>query len=430
MSETEYVGPIDLPERNFEMPEEFNEDPFIRVYLASALTGREEHKKCDDKIRSVITEVLEKSRYNSLRYKIYNPERFTGTDSPHSSEEVYRIDFEKVIEADLVVFYLNAPSWGVGYEGQIAAGATVPKILVYPKLQKVSRMVLGDFNPVLFAVEFDSEADLAPRLSHELHVFGKEIVKMASEKRRVFNSEATAGLAQFIFERRVRLGKRIDIIARETSIEANWITMVQLDGRKAVMLTWIQLKRISEALKAELGFKDNGVVYMRERDEEKLEKPIKKSLDNLYEAYVYRYREKPVDDELLLSLWEEYHRQVGETNETLWKTGKVISKEEWLVRVGEREKTMHGEREKNRIVRVLQLDFKKLPNIHRSSLDSLYVFLEGVNRISDENLSKLWKHFIIDIQEEKAAREKGEIKLQPYSVEDWRNLFNKLHLHD
>ena len=184
-------------------------------------------------------------------------------------------------------------------------------------------MVFGDFNPVLFAVEFASEADLAPRLSHEMHVFGKEIVDMASEKRRVLNNQTTMDLAKFIFGRRVRLGKKIEMIARQTAIEAHWLTMVQLDGRKAAMLTWIQLLRIAEAIEAELGSKENGIVYMRERDEEKLDQHMKRSLENLYEAYVSwnKVSRKVVDDGVLLSLWGEYSNHFKHSNNTLWRIG-------------------------------------------------------------------------------------------------------------
>jgi len=428
MSEAENIGPIDLPEENFDMPTEFKQDPFIRVYLASGLTGREIHKKLDDRIRSVITEVLEKSRYNGLQYKVYDPERYTGTGSPHSSKEVYRIDFEKVVEADLVIFYLNAPSWGVGYEGQIAAGATIPKILVYPESQKVSRMVLGDFNPVLFSVEFKSEADLAPRFSHKLNVFGKEIIDMASKKRRVFNSHTTIGLAKFIFCRRVRLGKTIDVIARETAIEAHWITMVQLDSRKAAMLTWIQLQRIAEAIQAELGSNENGVVYMREKDEEHLEQSMKQSLDNLYEAYVSY--SKVVDDGVLLILWGEYSEHFHSINDTLWKIDSAISKEDWLEKFEQREKAICEEREKSRVVCLLGLDAKKLPETHRKSLDNLCTFLGEVNQISEQNLQRLWKNFKKDNEDKSAARGGNATKMRVYSVEDWRNLFNGLHLQD
>ena len=427
MGKAEKIGPIDLPKENFEMPEEFKQDPYIRVYLASGLTGREDHKKGDNRIRSVITEVVEKSRYNGFQYKVYDPERYTGIDSPHSSEEVYRIDFEKVVEADIVIFYLNAPSWGVGYEGQIAAGATIPKILVYPKSQNVSRMVLGDFNPVLFSVEFESEADLAPRFSHKLNVFGKEIIDMASKKRRVFNSRTTMGLAKFIFCRRVRLGKTIDVMARETAIEAHWITMVQLDSRKAAMLTWIQLQRIAEAIQSELGSNENGVVYMREKDEEHLDQPMKQSLDNLYEAYVSCGK---VVDRVLLILWGEYSEHFHSSNNTLWKIGCAISKDDWLEKFEQRERSIREEHEKSRVACVLGLDAKKLPETHSKSLDNLCTFLGEVNQISEQNLKRLWKHFKKDNEDKSAARGGDVTGMQPYSIEDWRNLFNSLHLHD
>ena len=107
----------------------------------------------------------------------------------------------------------------------------------------------------------------------------------------------------------------------------------------------------------------------------------------------------------------------------MWKEGKPVSKEEWLTRIEERER-------KRRVVQVLKLDFKKLPDIHRRSLETLCVFLGEITGISEKNLSRLWKHFKKDIEQKEAARGEDVSELRPYSVEDWRNLFNQLYLDD
>jgi transcriptional regulator with XRE-family HTH domain len=237
-------------------------------------------------------------------------------------------------------------------------------------------------------------------------------------------------IPKMIFKRRIVLNMSNEDLARETGIQPFWWEKVQRDASgllAAATFTPILFFRNAVTLQAGWEISEIGIPSLRA--DNKLEQTEKVSLDNLYEAYVCR--EDLVDDEVLLSLWEEYHQQDGQNGDTLWKNGKVVSKEEWLVRIKEIETTIHERCEKNRIIRLLQFDLKILPDIHRTSLGNLYVFLGEVNRISDENLLRLCKHFKKDIAKSIAARDGDESNLRPYSVKDWRHLFKQQqHLND
>ena len=130
MSEIEDVFQVDLPKPGSQMPEEFKDRPYIRVYLASALTGRDEEKGFDDEVRGAICEALSKSSVrceaNVIKYEVYNPAEHTSPGSRHRCEEVYHIDFKELVDSDLVLFYVNAGSLGMGIERQIAATGGVP----------------------------------------------------------------------------------------------------------------------------------------------------------------------------------------------------------------------------------------------------------------------------------------------------------------
>ena len=64
--------------------------------------------------------------YLGVQFEIYHPGEVTMPGSKHSAENVYVINYEQCVLADLVVFNVTQPSLGVGCESQIASDATVP----------------------------------------------------------------------------------------------------------------------------------------------------------------------------------------------------------------------------------------------------------------------------------------------------------------
>lgn len=425
MSETEYVGRIDLPGTNSMLPEEFKDRPYIRVYLASALTGREEEKGSDNEVRGAICEVLSKASVQGeayvIRYEVYNPAEHTSPGTTHPCEEVYLIDFKELVASDFALFYLNAGSLGMGIERQIAAMGGMPAAWICPKKEQVSRMFQGAFGGSLFSVEFDVVDELSLKLGNAIAQYGSEIFAKARRRREIIRQLQCQEIPKRIFRKRVSLNITNRQLARETGIQPFWWEQLQRDGSgllAATTFTPIIFFQNAEILEGRWEISESGFPFFHVESD--LGQAQKTSLDNLYDAYISR--PERVDDDVLLGMWAEYHWHAGQTGDTLWKNGEVVSKEEWLRRI--------GECEKNTVIRVVQLDSAQLPDTHRRSLDSLYVFLGHPKRISDENLRRLWRHFKKDIEEKEAARGEDKSKLGPYSVEDWRNLFNRLHFHD
>jgi len=169
MIEEENVGWIDLPERNFEMPNEFKERPYIRVYLASALTGRDqEEKDFDDKVRAAIRDVFSKATCQKVpymvKYQVYDPEEYTAPGSHHTPEEVYHIDFTELVGSDFALFYVNAASLGMGIERQIAGMGGISSAWICSEAKEVSRMFQGSFGGSMFTVKFVSIEELSLKL--------------------------------------------------------------------------------------------------------------------------------------------------------------------------------------------------------------------------------------------------------------------------
>jgi len=74
---------------------------------------------------------------------------------------VWRTDFARVTEADLVVAYVGVPAFGVGSEIEIARTVGVPVILVCEadRLAHVSRLALGS-PAVKTVLAFENHAEL------------------------------------------------------------------------------------------------------------------------------------------------------------------------------------------------------------------------------------------------------------------------------
>ena len=434
MSDVEKIGPIDMPKPNSEMPNEFKERQYIRIYIASALTGRQEEKDIDKNVREAIREVFLKASCQVgpyvIKYKVYDPAEHTFPGSSHRSEEVYHIDYKELVGSDLAIFYINATSFGVGMERQIAATGSVPAVWICQDGNEISRMFRGVFGVSLFAVQFTCEEEMKLKLANEIAKFGPEIVAMARKRRRVISDMRVNELPAIIFKRRMFLGIGIEEMARETGIAAYWWTQLERDTSAIIagtMLTPILLSQISELLQAGYSFSETGLPRLNPDDN--MGKVVNKSLQNLHSAHVHR--KKVTDDDVLLEVCKTAVEMLQQNNEPL--LNDPVSEDEWLMRIGEREKAYYKEREKDRLVQVLKLNIKELTKTDSRSLGNLSEFLAEINRLSDQTIIRLWKQYKKNVKKKGAARTPSSVEqsnLLQYSVEDWRNLFNQLHLND
>jgi hypothetical protein len=426
MIEGEYVGEVDVPGRGSKMPDEFKDKPHIRVYLASALTERDSAKEFDDEVRTAICDVFSKASVQSdgyvIKYDVYNPAEHTAPGSYHRCEEVFHIDFKELVRSDFAMFYLNDGSLGVGMERLIAAIGGVPAGWICQKEKKVSRMFQGVFGGSLFHVEFEVVEELKGKLADEVAKFGPEIIDKARRRRQAIQTMQASEIPRKIFKRVVVLDMNTEELAKETGIQPFWWQSVMRDPSgllAAATFTPILFFRNAEALAA--GWEISEIGAPTFRADNKLGQAEEFSLDNLYDAYVCRDRR--VEDELLLGLWREHVERTKVSAEPLLESGEVVSKEEWLTRI--------QEREKSRFLEMLGVDPGKVSKVEKESLDNLYNFaISGAHPISDVSSRKLWHHVNKHTRERKAAAREGDGQRQPYSVEDWRKVFNQLHLDD
>lgn len=136
-----------------------------RAYYASALTGlTNEQRDLVFSDADVAREVCE-----DAGLFLYEPRRFTDpVDHPDkTARDVYRTDRIHVYESRVVLLNTRFPSFGAGQEVEVAIQFGIPVVLLRPREQGITRMIVG-CHASLHHVEFGSEDELRNGLREQL----------------------------------------------------------------------------------------------------------------------------------------------------------------------------------------------------------------------------------------------------------------------
>jgi len=416
---------LDLPPRQPEPPTEFKENPCIKVYLASALTGREGQDGSDGRIRKIIREVFEKAECLTppyhVRYIVYDPADVTRPGTRHRPEEVYHIDFKKLVESDFALFFLNSPSYGVGVERQIAAIASVPVAWQCPDGNDVSRMFEGTFGESLFSITFRSEEELKLKLVNAIAHGGPRIFEKARRRRQIVEDLKSPKIPRSVFTRRIFLGVAIERVADETGISAYWFRELERDRDgiiAAATLTPILFHQLCRTLNGRWGFSSDGVPRFADAEDGKMGPVERISLENLYEAYVSRAT--ITDDKIILRAWKKQVNATQQRGKTL--LDEPVTAQEWVSRF--------QEEDKRQMAVALEVAYEKLSKIEKRSFDNLFAYCSSLQSNPNmKNVLSLWNTFQKDFKRRhRSAARKDALK--PLSPEDWRDRFNKMPLDE
>ena len=153
----------------------------LNVYLAGPLTNNDVSTDCDCRdLQEIVKRVLGSYEYHGIRFNVYDPGDVTQLPgTAHTAEDVYELDHERTITADLVVFHVNVPSLGVGCECQIAADASSPKVIIAKKAAPLSRMFVGVYSATLATIEYEHPHEVETELSGQLLAIAGRAVESA-----------------------------------------------------------------------------------------------------------------------------------------------------------------------------------------------------------------------------------------------------------
>ena len=274
------------------------------AYLAGPLTGVSiEHEAECRKIRTIAKRIL------SARFRVYDPADHTSPGTVHDAQDVFETDHTQIADADLVFCHVNAPSLGVGIEAQIAAEATIPRVIAYPSGRPISRMFEGLFNPTIARIEYADTSDFDVQLSKFLTTIA-EAASISSKKRRpIIANVRNARCGESIFKARVLLGISIKQLSHRTDISESMLRRLERDNSLACMLTGIHLMRIAQELNSTLAL-SAGVPVLYGPDEEPAVDDVRRqSLASLYQYL--RGKQSWVSDDHVFSAWHYAFPDIG-----------------------------------------------------------------------------------------------------------------------
>ncbi|GFO82608.1 MAG: hypothetical protein A49_22350 [Methyloceanibacter sp.] len=269
------------------------------TYLATPLTNCSPEETCaNEDIRNAVKRIL------CPRFEVYDPAEHTPPGTKHDAEDVYLLDHNRTRTADLVFFHVTQPSLGVAIESQIAAEATIPRVIAWRRGAQVSRMFRGVFNHTIAEIEYDDLDDFVEKLQAALPTIVEATVASAHRRNPLVARIASAKLGREIFKGRIVLGKTIDELAAATDIRTRMLMQIERSMELSACLSLIQLMRITQELNAIVMIGGEGIPSIHGKDDD-LPENKRQSLEALVDFVVSN---KPwIKDPRIQEMWATYN---------------------------------------------------------------------------------------------------------------------------
>lgn len=304
----------------------------FNIYAAGPLTNNDQAVECEcDRFRNILKKVFESYDFEGVSFRIYDPAEQTRPGSIHSADDVYAINYEQCVMADLIIYHVTTPSLGVGCESQIAANATVPRVVVARSGASVSRMFEGVFSTTIQTIRFQNEHDLELQLLNRRYEIASSTMSSALIRRPLLKEFAELELGRVIFRQRILGNVSVADLAQQTDCKEAWLLRLERNPILASCCSAIQLNRIAAATECNLQtLGPNHITSLQPKPDE-LTHDQRNSLKNLID-YIYS-KDRFVEDSRVFSLWnsyvEEYQLEAAEAAEYREGGSKVFSIDDW-----------------------------------------------------------------------------------------------------
>ena len=276
--------------------------------------------------------------FQGVGFQVYDPGDVTQPGSNHTPDEVYELNYEQCVLADLVAFHVNVPSLGVGCEAQISADATVPRVTVAKTCVPVSRMFDGIFSTAIASIQYENSSDLELQLFRQIPVIAARVISSAQRRRPILASFSDLRLGSVIFKQRIIHNVTIEELARQTDIKESWLRRLERNHVLAACCTTIQLNRIAAATHCYVKTVDAQNLTTLVPFDDSLSHDDRLSRDNLV-SYICSKNEW-IPDDRVFRLWNSYllesTKEAAEAVKYREGDSKVVSVAEWRRRDEER----------------------------------------------------------------------------------------------
>jgi hypothetical protein len=289
--------------------------PVLNVYLAGPLTNND--NRIEDacrEVREIAKRILSSYEYHGVRFNVYDPADTTPPGTNHTAEDVYDLDHERTITADLVVFHVNVPSLGVGCECQIAADASSPKVIIAKKGAPLSRMFAGVYSATLATIEYENPVDVELVLSSELlATIASMTVESAKHRRAIMEAFEKSQLGRVIYGQRIAHNVPLAELATRTDTRPRWLWRLERFPSLMACCSPVRLMRIADVTKCYLQLGNLGTPPMLRPSDDPTSQQEKQSLSNLIDFALGRSDTYPgYSEDRAFRLWNEYQEQCHE----------------------------------------------------------------------------------------------------------------------
>lgn len=216
----------------------------LDAYLASALTGLTEDNRNDvDTMSDAVARVCRRCDID-----LYEPRKVTDPvhDVAVPDVEVFRLDRQRVLRADLLIYLAHYPSTGAGEELIFAHSGMVPIVTVAHRTTTVSRMVTGI--PGTIQVRHRDMDELEKNLDEKLRELRPSLVR----RREAFRShrEPTMGerIRRIRQSRQMTHGELAKAMRVAGSVSAEQLAQWESDSDLVNSLTLVHLRELAAAL--------------------------------------------------------------------------------------------------------------------------------------------------------------------------------------
>lgn len=214
----------------------------LRAYLASALTGLTEGQRktvfdISDRVNQICLEV---------NIELYEPRK--KTDPVHNPEvsdaNVFKMDHDRVVTADIVIHLCHYPGTGAGEELGFAYASLVPIVLLAPGDQRVSRMITG-IPSYKLEIRYENPEDLDVLLAKRL----LEIRPYLEERRVAREQHEVNIVGERVRDLRLKAGMSLEDLAKRVGLTVESIEHLEenVDATSNPSLT--HLRALAAALK-------------------------------------------------------------------------------------------------------------------------------------------------------------------------------------
>lgn len=240
--------------------------PPLTAYFASALTGLTKKQKREiESLDQKIDEIC--NSYKSYSIALYRPRMNTDpVENPDvPNRDVYEIDRERVVTADLLILAAIFPSLGAGMELQLAHQSCKSVILLKKEGQPLSRMVSGC--PVRMEIaEYKRLAELPGKVTRAMDSLLPLVAQASPSELRPPGDTPDDFGSRLASMRDQRKFSQADL-AKMVGVDAAYIESLESKPEQITNPSLFMLRRLAKALRVDETYLVSGcVVPLHQKD--------------------------------------------------------------------------------------------------------------------------------------------------------------------